>query len=144
MAFMDFRTAIAKRSVAENSFASIAALKTSGTNASTSYMRAIMQEMGMSTPEIDRMIGTSNPSYYAQMDILSRRLYQNPRFYAELMDKPANVVRQQAAMKSISLMQEHDIHDSLQRSEMLLSTLLGLYAAREQQALVNRSRGTKE
>ena len=137
-AYSDFKTAAAKRSVVENSFASIAALKTPGTNASTTYLRAIMTQLGMSPADTDRFIGTSNPSYYAQMEVLSRRLYQDPSFFAGLVDKPANVARQQAAMKAVSLMQERDIYDSLQRSEMLLSTLLEIYSIREQKALFNK------
>lgn len=137
-AYHDFKTATAKRSVVENSFASIAALKTPGTNNSTTYLRSIMTQLGMSSTDVDRFIGTSNPSYYAQMEVLSRKLYQDPAFFAELMDKPANLGRQQAAMKAIALMQERDIYDSLQRSEMLLSTLLEIYSISEQKALFNK------
>lgn len=139
IAYQDFKTAIAKRSVVENSFGAIAALKTPGTDASTAYMRALMTQLGMSTTDIDRFIGTTNPSYYAQMEILSRKLYQDPGFIVELMDKPANVMRQQAAMKAISLMQERDIYDSLQRSEMLFSTLLEVYAIRQQKENFNKT-----
>lgn len=137
-AFLDYRSVVAKRSVAENTFASIAALKAPGTNSSNIYMRAIMTELGMPTADIDRLMGANNPSYYAQMEILSKRLYQNPGFYAELMETPANVVRQQAAMRSISLMQQRDVFESLQRSEMLLSVLLELQALTEQARLEDK------
>lgn len=138
--WMDYRSVVAKRSVAQNSFASIAALKSPGTNASYSYLRTIMQQLGMSATDIDRELGTSNPSYYAQMEILSKRIYQNPNFYAHLMQTPANVLRTQAALGAISLMQERDISDSMQRSEMLLSTLLELHAVRAGERLLDKSR----
>ncbi len=136
-AYEDFKTAIAKRSIAANSYASIAAMKTPGTNASTAYLRTIMTNLGMSATDIDRYVGTSNPSYYTQMEVLSRKIYQDPAFFANLMEQPANVRRQQSAMKAVSLMQERDIYDSLQRSEMLLSTLLEIYAIRTQKDLFN-------
>lgn len=126
--WMDYRSVVAKRSVAQNSFASIAAMKAPGTNASYTYLRTIMQQLGMTPTDIDHQLGTQNPSYYAQMEILSKRIYQNPGFYAHLMQKPANVLRTQAALGAISLMQERDIAESMQRSEMLLSTLLELNA----------------
>lgn len=137
--WMDYRSVVAKRSVAQNSFSSIAAMKSPGTNASYSYLRTIMEQLGMSATDIDRELGTSNPSYYAQMEILSKRIYQNPAFYANLMQTPSNVLRTQAALGAISLMQERDISDSMQRSEMLLSTLLELHAIQTTNRLMDRA-----
>jgi hypothetical protein len=132
----DFRSAVAKRSVAENSFAAIAAMKAAGTGGSTPYLKSVLAELGISAADADKLIGT-NPSYYAQMDILGRKLYQTPAFYANLMDSPDNVARQSAALKSISLMQQRDIYESMQRSEMLLSTLLEMYIVQEQDKMTN-------
>ena len=66
----------------------------------------------------------SNPSYDAQMEILTKRLYQDPSFYVNLMDTPANVERQYAALQAFGLMQRRDIFETVLRSEMLLSTIL--------------------
>jgi len=137
--WMDYRSVVAKRSVAQNSFASIAAMKSPGTNASYNYLRTIMQQLGIPAEDIDRELGTSNPSYYAQMEILSKRIYQNPGFYAHLMETPTNVLRTQAALGAIALMQERDIAESMQRSEMLLSTLLELHAVSAAERLTDRA-----
>lgn len=130
--WMDYRTVVAKRSVVQNSFATIAAMKAPGTNASYDYMETIMTNLGMNEDDRARYLGEENPSYYAQMEILTKRLYQNPAFYAHLMETPANVLRTQAALGAIGLMQQRDIADSMQRSEMLLSVLLELQASRSQ------------
>lgn len=131
----DFRALTAKRSVAENSFAVIAALKSAGGDESATYIKEVMKELGISdSDERDRLI-TDNPSYYTQMEVLTRKLYQSPRFYANLMESPENVARQQSSIKAISLMQDRDIYESLRRSEMLLSTLMEIYVLREQDAL---------
>ena len=50
--------------------------------------------------------------------------YRDPAFYAKLYDNPANVLRQQASMQGIGLMQQRDLFESQIRSEMLLSVLL--------------------
>jgi hypothetical protein len=130
-AVQDFRSALARRSVVENSFAAITAMKAAGTGASQTYMKELLKELGLTAPAIDKLIGL-NPSYFAQMEVLGRKIYQNPGFYANLMETPGNVQRQQAALKSVALMQQRDIYDSMMRSEMLLSTLLELYLTREQ------------
>ena len=88
----------------------------------------------MSADEANRFLAsnTGEPSYYAQMEILTKKLYQNPNFYANLMDKPTNVKRTLTAMKGVELMQNRDIFESLQRQEMLMSLLLELDVRAEQ------------
>ncbi len=139
--WMDYRSAVAKRSVAENSFASIAALKAPGEELSYTYMRATMERLGLAEEDIQRLLGTTTnrPSYYAQMEILGKRIYQDPAFYANLMQTPVNVQRSQAALGAIGLMQDRDITDSLMRSEMLLSTLLELQAIRAEERLRDKA-----
>lgn len=134
--FQDFRSAVAKRGVAENSFAAIAAMKASGTGASYPYMKAVLGELGLSEEDIKRLV-SENPSYYAQMEVLGRKLYQTPNFYGNLMDSPDNVARQSTALKSIALTQQRDIYESLGRTEMLLSALLEMYLLAEQDRMKN-------
>lgn len=128
----DFRSVIAKRSVAANSFASIAAMKAKGGAESKEYLEAVAKELGLSSTEDLKEAVGDNPSYYAQMEFLTKRLYQTPLFYANLYDSPGNVERQQSAIKAISLMQDRDMYESLRRSEMLLSTWLEMKVQREQ------------
>ena len=66
----------------------------------------------------------SDPSYYAQMDFLTQKIFQSPRFFADLYDNPANVDRQYAAMQALGLMQRREAYESMIRSELLASLLL--------------------
>lgn len=125
--YLNLRSITAMRGIARNSVANIVAMKTAtpnrGENTNAPYLRALLQEFGLGPEEITNHLG-ENPSYYAQMEFLTRKMYQNPVFYTNLYDKPANVQRIRAAMKAIKLMQDRDIHSALQRREMLLSMLL--------------------
>lgn len=122
--FMDMRALTAKRSVAENSFNNIVGMKTAGSGGSTPFLQAIISELGISDPaEIQKILG-DDPSYYAQMEVLTKKLYQNPDFYTDLYDKPANVSRKGVALQAIGLMQKFDMLDSALRHEASLSVLL--------------------
>ena len=76
-------------------------------------------------------------SYYAQMEILAKRIYQRPEFYTELYDKPANVKRKAAALQGISMMLERDIYDSYLRSEAIMSLILEARVAEAQSNVEN-------
>lgn len=122
----NFRSVAAARSVARNTFTKMVGLKAmNNSNSSQQYMLLVLKQLGMSDKEARRLLG-SNPSYFAQMEILTKKIYQNPRFFAELYDKPVNVDRQRTAMLGISLQQQHDLLESLHRRELLLSALLEL------------------
>ena len=139
------RSIIAKRNVAENSFNAIAALKSEGTAASSQYLKNVIKAMSyddasssfMEDDEISKLVG-NNLSYHAQMEVLTKKLYQNPNFYVGLIDKPENVKRQQAAMQSYELMQQRDLYDSLLRSEMLLSILLEIELYDSENKIIGR------
>ena len=117
------RAVAAKRSVAQNSYAALTSMRASGNNESAPFLKAVIRELGVAEEHINPYIGES-PSYFAQMEVLTKKLYQNPKFYAELYDKPANVERRGAALQAIALMQDRDIYKSLLRSEAVLATLL--------------------
>jgi hypothetical protein len=134
--YMDLRAVVAKRSVAENSFYELAAMKSAGTGASRDSMKAMLERLGLPSSEVGRYLG-ENPSYNAQMEFLTKKLYQDPQFIVSLVDSPANVERQFAAMQSFNLMQQRDIFDSMQRTEMLLSQLVELELRRAQRSFEN-------
>lgn len=152
--YMDMRAHLAKRSVAENSFNAITALKSSGTEGSKDYLMAILEELGISTTptgtstesDAEKILG-DKPSYYAQMEVLGKKIYQNPDFYTNLYDKPANVERKQVAMQAIGLMQKFDLFKSYLRQEASMSVLLEMsiindqYDAIKDQANVSESTG---
>ena len=146
-AYMDARAVLAKRSVAENSFNAIVGLKSAGTAGSRDFLESLLLELGINdtdtnvrisdgaTPpagasgnqvsRLDALLGT-NPSYYAQMEVLTKKIYQNPDFYTNLYDKPANVARKGVAIQAISLMQKFDLLKSFLRNEASQSVLLEL------------------
>ncbi len=135
--YMDLRSIFAKRSVAQNSFAAITSQRAAGAPESAPYTKAVLRELGIeSDEEINQLLG-ENPSYFAQMEVLTKKLYQNPTFYTELYDKPVNVERKGAAMQAIGLMQDRDLYNSLLRSEVVLSVLLETMLQREQDKVIN-------
>ncbi len=130
--YLALRSVVAKRSVAENSFNAIVGLKSEGAPVYNSavgaqtynFLGAIMVELGVDDPlEVKKILG-SRPSYYAQLELLAKKIYQNPDFYAGLYDKPANVKRKAVALKAIELMVDRAIYESQTRQEMLSSVLL--------------------
>ena len=130
--YLDQRTIVARRGIAQNSFNAIVAMKSAGTSGATTggntaaYMAAIFQELmpgGTPDAEIFEVLG-ENPSYYAQLEALSKKIYENPKFFAKLYDTPANVERKGVAMKAIELMVDRALFESELRQEMLLSTML--------------------
>jgi len=136
--YLALRSVAAKRSVAENSFNAIVGMKSAGTSdisigqaggfggttADTyEFLGAIMVELGVAPADVNDIIGNA-PSYYAQLELLAKKIYQNPDFYANLYDKPANVKRKAVALKAIELMVDRAIYESQIRQEMLTSVLL--------------------
>jgi hypothetical protein len=139
VAYLDSRALVAKRSVAANSLTAIAALKASGSPESTPFIYAIIKELSpekFNIENIKELIG-EYPSYFAQMEVLTKKLYQNPKFYSDLYDKPANVMRKDVAIQAAELMQKRDIYRSLLRSEVTMATMLEAALLSEQEKLKN-------
>lgn len=140
---MDLRAVAAKRNVAENSFNAIIELKSSGgtdknnDSSSRPYLAAMLSEIGMSAQQITNYIG-ENPSYYAQLEILAKKIYQNPDFYADLYDTPANVERKSIMLKAIELMLDRAIYESELRQEMVTSVLLSTSMDNQVRSVRNR------
>ncbi|MCB9990139.1 MAG: hypothetical protein H6867_02015 [Rhodospirillales bacterium] len=124
--YMYVRSMIAKRSVAQNSFSNIVGMKSQGKPESAvvrDYMEKLLEQLGVTDAGDRRNIVHDLPSYYAQMEMLTKKLYQRPEFYTNLYDKPVNVDRKIAAMKAIGLMQNMDLFKSKLRSEASLAVL---------------------
>lgn len=141
--YLSLRSVAAKRSVAENSFNAIIGMKTlgsagglldEGTGPTETYkfLGAVLKELGIPDAEIAKYLGLFSygaddpvdPSYYAQLEILAKKIYQNPDFYANLYDTPTNVRRKGVALKAIDLMLDRAIYESQIRQEMAMSVLL--------------------
>jgi hypothetical protein len=126
----------ALRSVANNTYASLTGMKVRSGTSRGDFMLKMLQKLGLSEQDAvkilyDRTYWDKNkpppgaqPSYYAQMEILTKKIFQDPSFFADLYDSPQNVDRQKVAITAISLQQDRDFLESLRRREMLLSALL--------------------
>jgi len=135
-AYMGYRSIAARRSVAQNAFAAVAGMKAEGEDQVRPYMEAVMKEMGMPQEEIDETL-LERPSYHAQMEFLTKTMYQDPRFYSNLYDKPVNIERQNVSMQALDLIQKRDIYNSILRSEAIMSVWLDMEVAEEQDKITN-------
>lgn len=137
------RSIVARRAVAQNTYNAIVSMKSGGSGASKGYMEKVLEQLGLSSDETKAYLGAKykgastagfddekDPSYYAQMDILTKRIYQDPVFYANLMDTRANVKRISASLEALDLAQGRDMFKSSLRSEMLMAVLLELEAGK--------------
>lgn len=141
--YLDVRSVLAKRAVAQNSFDALVGMKVKGSQDvsedTAKYMKAVFRQLGVDNDgEVTELLG-DRPSYYAQMEVLTKKLYQRPEFYTNLYDKPANVERKAVAMRAIGLMQDMDRFKSQLRSEMLLSVILETELVKQDRDLRNRS-----
>lgn len=123
---LDLRSLTAKRNVAATSFNAIVGMKARGTEKSADmqkYLVKMMESMGVDEDNTLALYG-ERPSYYAQMEILSKKMYQRPEFYTDLYGSPANVERKGATIEAIRLMQNMDMFKSQLRQEALLAIIL--------------------
>ncbi|MCI5060385.1 MAG: hypothetical protein MRY79_04855 [Alphaproteobacteria bacterium] len=137
-ALMDNRALAAKRSVAQSAFNAWAGMRAQGEDKVMPYMEAILKEMGIKEDEIKEMLG-ERPSYHMQMELLTKKLYQQPNFYANLYDKPTNIDRKEVAMQAIGSMQKWDTYRSQLRSEAIASVLLETSLEQIQDEYANES-----
>lgn len=142
------RANIARISLAQNSFSNIVALKArspggAGTGENgDAYLKAVMREFGLSEAEIEEIYG-ENASYFAQTEILMKKMYQHPDFYTNLYDKSSNIDRINATLEALQLIQGRDRMKSMLRREMLAATLLEDDLFREEQRLETLLRGLR-
>lgn len=130
--YLQLRSVLAKRAVAQASFNAIVGLKAeSRADGDTSrFLAAIARDAGLEENDIKDYLG-EKPSTYAQLEVLSQRMFQDPDFFVTLYDKPANVKRKKAALSAVELMLDRYLYESELRQEMLLSVLLSASSKRE-------------
>lgn len=138
--YLDYRSFLAKMSVAQNSFNALSANKFQGPQGSRELAVTVLTNLGYTAAEANLMINGNNlhdvePSYDFIMEILSKKLLENPQFYTNLYETPVNVKRTQIALQAIGLMQKFDLFKSHLRSEANLSVLLELSIEDMQSAL---------
>ena len=150
----DARAIAAKRSVAQAAYAAQTAMRSQGEAEVMPYLQAILEQMGITPEEAALLIGGrtgddgttigERPSYHAQMEILTKKIYQNPDFYTNLYDKPVNIDRKEVAMRAIGLMQKRDIYRSQLRSEAIMSVWLETMVDELQEYYANEAAKAKE
>lgn len=133
---LKMRSLHALRSVAHNSFSEIVGMKSSGSGTVSTFMDEIIEELGIPAADVNAYLG-ENPSYFAQMEVLTRKMYQNPVFYTNLYTSPENLKRTGVALQALQLMHDRDRFEASLRREMLLSTILEM-KLRESQAGVEQ------
>jgi len=136
--FLDVRSIHAIRSVARYSFEKIIGMKAEGDENDPyivrDFMKYIIMELGVPEAELGDLMG-ANPSYFAQMEVLTRKIYQSPEFFTNLYDKPANVRRIGVSLQALELMQDRDRFESALRREMLTSLILELKLRKYQEVM---------
>jgi len=136
--FLETRSIHAIRSVARYSFTNLVGMKAEGDQDDIQKVRphlyGIIKELGVPDAEIKQFLG-ENPSYFAQMEVLTRKIYHSPDFFTNLYDKPANVKRIGVALQAIELMQDRDRFESALRREMLISLILELKLRKYQEEM---------
>lgn len=134
--YSEYRSVVARRAAAQNSYNTLAAMKMAGSGSSEAYIKDVLKYIGISGADADVFLGAKThpdfgavkSSYNAQMNLLTKQIYQDPSFYANLMDSKANVKRTSAALQGIGLMQQRDTYKSMARSEMLAALFVELEA----------------
>lgn len=142
-AYMQQRSLQATLSVAHSSFMHLVGQKsrapefTSSEKPGWNFMKSMMREFNIPDDDIHMLLG-DYPSYHAQMEVLTKKIYQNPEFYTSLYDTPTNVKRVNASMEAIKLMQGRDAYEASLREEMLYSTLVEQQIRKKIDKLGNR------
>lgn len=141
--YLDWRSLVAKRGVAQNSYNAIVGMKSAGNedfNNNTRYAAAVFAQLGVPQVDAEHLLASNagQPSYYALMEVLAQKIYQDPEFYATLYDKPANVARKDVAMQAVGLMLDRDSYHSELRYESMLALMLEMELTEYQRAVQNR------
>ena len=123
--YFQTRSVSAARNVAQNSYAAITAMKSQGSTNTRPFIKALMTELGVQDESMTAGL-SEKPSYFTQMEFLTKKIFQSPTFFVNLMEGKTNVARQSDAMEGIELMQDRDIYNSMRRSEMLLALMIQL------------------
>lgn len=142
--YLALRAVAAKRNVAENSYNNLVGLRAAGTTnigspgkQTRNFLGAVIKELGVADDnEIYQLIG-ENPSYYAQLEILAKKILQNTDFFTNLYDTPTNIARKSVALKAISMMLDRAIYESEVRQELATSVLLATRLQDEQFKVLN-------
>jgi len=134
----NMRMIAAVRGVARYSYANMAAMRGTGSGLQAAQLTQIMENLGVPAADIEELIG-ANPSYYAQMEILTQKMFQDPTFIVNLYNGPANVERIGVVMQALKIMSDRDKLETALRREMLLSMIVEMRLRERQTATENNT-----
>ena len=136
--YQDLRSIVAMRSIARNSYTKIIGQRAKGTARLGPYMHNIISAFGVPDDDLDRFLG-QDPSYFAQMEVLTKKLFESPSFFANLYTTPANIERTKVTLQALRLMQDRDRYESSLRRELLISMILEAKLREHQENLNNET-----
>ncbi len=136
--YMNQRALEAKRNVAQYSFDTLVGQKAAGSEAAKQWLEASLSKLGLQMDDETRAKIKDKPSYYAIMEVLTKRMYQDPNFYNNLIQPGPQVAQTQASLQAVGLMQMRDVYESMLRSELILSLIVEMELG-EQQEVVQRN-----
>lgn len=122
--YLNQRALEAKRSVAEYSLQSLIGEKSEASPEAKQWLEATLQNLGITMDAEMQAKIKDKPSYYAIMEVLGKRMYQDPNFYNQLIKPGPQVAQTQASLQAVNLMQMRDVYDSMLRSELILSLIV--------------------
>jgi hypothetical protein len=135
--FMEARSLQAIRNVARNSYLKQIGLKSSGAGGNTEFLKAAFNNLGVPAADIKDIV-TDNPSYYAQMGVLTKTLLQNPQFYVNTGVGSTNLIQLSQTLAAVHSMQKRDIFEAFRRREMLMSLLAELKIRNKQTTIASQ------
>ena len=127
-AYQDVRSVAAMRGLVRNSILSYAGRKMGIKQEDDSiapFAEAALKDMGMDKEDIIELIG-KNPSYEAQMALVTQMQFENPDFYVDISTDPAKVAKAKAMMMAFKNLQTAEMRKSAERSALLSSVWLEL------------------
>ena len=141
--YFKMRGLLAKRSIAQASFAAYVAERTEMDASVQPYMEAVLKEMGISEAEAQDLLGF-RPSYYTQMKFMTNTMYQTPNFYADLYSTPENVDRKIVSMQALNLKLRYDAYESHSRKNMNLAATLEALVDQYEDKYLNEAKSLQE
>lgn len=133
--YLNQRALEAKRSVAEYSLQTLIGEKSAASPEAKEWLEASLKNLGIEIDAETQAKIKDKPSYFAIMEVLTKRMYQDPNFYNQLIKPGPQVAQTQASLQAVNLMQMRDVYDSMLRSELILSLIVEMELD-DQQAVV--------
>ncbi|MES2728917.1 MAG: hypothetical protein V4621_02310 [Pseudomonadota bacterium] len=127
----------ARRSLIDRTINTIAGMRARGSDVSAPEMQALLRQLGYADDSPEMQDITGQASYEAHMDILTRRVFQNPNMYVNLIANPTALRRILVSQNAVRNMQQYDMYATTTRAE----DLTALWAWLETREQFNKAQG---